>query len=62
MNKYIPIIIVVAFWALFYVGNKYTGIGDVIAICSVILLFMCILYGLKSYLKKYAQNNKQLKK
>lgn len=53
---------VVAFWALYYVGNKYPGIGDVIAICSVILLFMCILYGLKSYLKKYAQNNKQLKK
>ena len=61
MNKYLPIIMVIAFWALFYIGNKYPGTGDVIAICSVILLIMCILYGLKSYLKKSVLNNKQQK-
>lgn len=58
MNKYMPILMVVAFWTLFYVGNKYPGTGDVIAICSVILLILYILFGLKSYIKKSVMNNK----
>lgn len=58
MNKYIPIILVVTFWTLFYIGNKYPGTGELIACCSVILLVLYILYGLKSYLKKSVMNNK----
>lgn len=52
MNKYLPIIMVVAFWALFYVGNTYPGTGDVIAIVSVILFVVVILFGVKTYIMK----------
>lgn len=56
MNKYIPLIMVVTFWTLFYVGNKYPETGDVIAIISVFLFVMLILFGAKSYLKKTIMN------
>lgn len=58
MNKILPIIIVIAFWALFYIGNKYPGSGEAIALCSIIIFLMCILYGIKAYLKKNVMNNK----
>ena len=58
MNKILPIIMVIAFWALFYIGNKYPGTGEVIALCSIIIILMCILYGIKAYLKKSVMNNK----
>lgn len=47
---------VVTFWTLFYVGNKYPETGDVIAIISVFLFVMLILFGAKSYLKKTIMN------
>lgn len=56
MNKYIPIIIVVAFWALFYVGNKYTDSGKIIAICAVIFFVVLLLHRVKTYIKKTIMN------
>lgn len=56
MNKYIPIIIVVAFWALFYVGNKYTDSGKSIAICAVIFFVVLLLHRVKTYIKKTIMN------
>ena len=60
MNKVIPFVFVVAFWGLFYFGNKGPNAGETIAILAVICLVMLLLYSVKSYLlKKIMNNNKE---
>ncbi len=58
MNRIIPFVFVVAFWVLYYLGMKYPGAGDTIAILTVLCLLMLILYSIKTYIFKMIMNNK----
>ena len=56
MNKIAPFILVIAFWGIFYIGNKYPGTGETIASIAVICLLMIILFKIKSYLIRKVLN------
>lgn len=59
MNKVIPLLFVVLFWGLYYVGVKYPNAGETIAFISVVCLLMLMTYYVKSYLWKKANNNQK---
>ena len=49
MNKSLPIIFVILFWGLFYIGLTYDGTGEIIAIVITLLV---VLFSLKGWIKK----------
>lgn len=59
MNKVIPLLFVVLFWGLYYVGTNNPNAGETIAFISVVCLLMLVLYYIKSYLLKKTNNNQK---
>ncbi len=58
MEKIIPFIFVIAFWGFFYIGITFPGTGEVIAFVSVLVLFMYVLFNLKTYLINLVKQSK----
>jgi Na+-driven multidrug efflux pump len=56
MNKILPIIMVVLFWGLYYLGITHEGLGNTIAIVITLLLLLYVLYCTKNWLKKRINN------
>jgi hypothetical protein len=52
MNKSLPIIFVILFWGLFYIGLTYDGTGEIIAIVITLLVVVYLLFSFKGWLKK----------
>jgi hypothetical protein len=51
MNKSLPIIFVILFWGLFYIGLTYDGTGEIIAIVITLLVVVYLLFSLKGWIK-----------
>ena len=56
MNKIIPIVFVVLFWGLYYIGITYQGTGELIAIIVTLIVLLYLLYNIKGWLKKKVYN------
>ncbi len=58
MRKIIPLLFVISFWGLFYLGTKDSKTGKTIAFVAVAVAVMLLLYSLKNYLLKKIKNHK----
>ena len=56
MNKIIPIVFVLVFWGLYYIGITYQGTGEVIAIVVTLIVLLYLLFSIKGWLKKKVNN------
>jgi hypothetical protein len=56
MNKIIPIVFVLVFWGLYYIGITYQGTGEAIAIIVTLIVLLYLLFSIKGWLKKKVNN------